>query len=122
MNELSSLEIENTDVIMRSLDYYSKNLKNLEESELDESMPLFNGQVKDSLLEVELIKEALKSNTDSQLNFVRKRLDFIILVLQFYGNELSEDLEELEDSSDNEHDMNLLEEEIEKINETMQLL
>jgi len=44
------------------------------------------------------------------------------LVLEFHRAELSEDLEELEDTDDNEKNMNLLKEEIEKINETILLL
>lgn len=71
-------------------------------------MPLFNGQVDESLLEVESILETLKLNMNFGLNFTKNRLDFITLILEFYLVELSEDLEELE--------------EIEKITETIQLL
>jgi len=122
VNELGNLEVENIDVISRAMVYYSKSLKNLKENEVEDSMPLFNGQVKESLLEVELILEALKSKINSELTFESNRLNFTVLILEFYRAELSEDLEELEDTDDNEKNMNLLKEEIEKINETILLL
>ena len=121
MNESYNLEIENIDVIIRALEYYSKSLKNLKENEED-SIPLFNGQVEESISEVESILESLKSKIDFGLHFTQNRLNFIILILEFYSAELSEDLEELEDVNDNKKNMALLEEEIAKINETIQLL
>ena len=122
MNESYDLEIENIAVLNRALEYYSKSLKNLKENEIEDSMPLFNGQVDESLLEVESILEALKLNADFGLNFTKNRLDFIMLILEFYLVELSEDLEELKDVEENKKSMNLLEEEIGKITETIQLL
>ncbi|EPA05883.1 hypothetical protein [Candidatus Nitrosarchaeum limnium] len=122
MNDSYDLEIENIRVINRALDYYSKSLKNLKENEIEDSMPLFNGQIDESLLEVESILEALKLNMNYGLNFTKNRLNFITLILEFYFAELSEDLEELEDTEENKKNMNLLEEEIGKITETIQLL
>ena len=122
MNDSYDLEIENIRVINRALDYYSKSLKNLKENEIEDSMPLFNGQIDESLLEVESILEALKLNMNYGLNFTKNRLNFITLILEFYLAELSEDLEELEDTEENKKNMNLLEEEIGKITETIQLL
>ena len=121
LNEPRDFDIENIDVIIRALDYYSKSLKNLEENETDESIPLINGQVKESLLEVELIKEALKSGTISYLNFVRKKLNFIVSVLEFYMIELSEDLEELENTKNNDSDIDLIQKEISKVNGIIQI-
>jgi len=107
------------DVIIRALEYYSKSLKNLKENETDESIPLFNGQIEDSFLEINLIKEALKSGIESRLNFVRKKLNFIVSILEFYRNELSEDLEELENTANNDSEIDLVQKEIFKVNEVI---
>lgn len=120
MNKSDDFDFENIDVIMRALEYYSKSLKNLKENETDESIPLFNGQIEDSFLEINLIKEALKSGTESRLNFVRKKLSFIVSILEFYKNELSEDLEELENTTNNDSEIDLIQKEIFKVNEVIQ--
>lgn len=105
------------DVIIRALEHYSKSLKNLKEDETDESIPLFNGQIEDSFLEINLIKEALKSGIESRLNFVRKKLNFIVSILEFYRNELSE---ELENTANNDSEIDLIQKEIFKVNEVIQ--
>jgi len=120
LNKSDDFDIENMDVIMKVLEYYSKSLKNLKENETDEFIPLFNGQIEDSFLEINLIKEALKSRTGSHLNFVRKKLSFIISILEFYKNELSEDLEELENTTKNDSEIDLIQKEIFKVNEVIQ--
>jgi len=120
LNKSDDFDIENMDVIMKVLEYYSKSLKNLKENETDESIPLFNGQIEDSFLEINLIKEALKSGTESRLNFVRKKLSFIVSILEFYKNELSEDLEELENITNNDSGIDLIQKEIFKVNEVIQ--
>jgi len=119
LNKSDNFDIENMDVIIRALEYYSKSLKNLKENETDESIPLFNGQIEDSFLEINLIKEALKSGIESRLNFVRKKLNFIVSILEFYRNELSEDLEELENTANNDSEIDLVQKEIFKVNEVI---
>lgn len=123
-NESEGFIIDNSEMLKRAIEYYSKSLKNLEEEEeLDETIPLFKGKIGQSLLEARLIQSLLDSGASSDLNQVKKKLDFVSSILEYYKDELTEDLEELENTKGHKDiEVKLLEEEIEKISIILQKL
>ena len=116
MNELGPVDNETSELLERALDYYSKKVRELEEIEkTNVPMPLFEGQVEASLLEIESIKKSLKSEEIYGFNIQSQKLKFIIKILNFYKNELLEDIEELEIGEGKDKEIDLLEKETEKI-------
>ena len=112
------LDTENIELLLRGIDYYSKSLKNLEEIEQpNETIPLFENQIERSILEVESIKKILTSEIMYDINFSPETTKFIIKILNFYKNELHEDLEEIELTEGKDSDINALLKEMDKIDE-----
>jgi len=108
------------ELLLRSLDYYSKSLKNLEEIEHPiETIPLFENQMERSILEVESIKKILTSEIMYDINFSPQTTQFIIKILNFYKDELHEDLEELELTGGKDSDISTLLKEMDKIDELL---
>lgn len=122
MNDFEDFIIENSDIMKRAFENYSKNLKNIEENEeLDKGIPILEGQIGKSLSEINRIKALLDSGASSDLNLVNKKLNFISSILEYYKDELNEKLDELENSKKhNVDDEKIIEEEIEKVNTILQ--
>jgi len=114
------LDDESIELLLRSLDYYSKSLKNLGEIEPpNEAIPLFDNQLERSILEVESIKKILTSEMMYDIDFNPDTTQFIVKILNFYKNELHEDMEELELSAGSDSDINALLKEINEIDELL---
>jgi len=110
------LDDENIGLLLRALDYYSKSLKNLGEIEQpNEAIPLFDNQLERSILEAESIKKILTSEVIFDMDFSPDTTQFIIKILNFYKNELHEDLEELELLGGTDSDINALLTELDEI-------
>ena len=123
MSESDNFDTESVRVLMRALDYYLKSLRNLEEIEESSGhIPLFEGQVEASLMEIKLIKKELKSESFSGLNIDGKKILFIIQILNFYKNELLEDLEEIENTNNDKLEIDLLEKEIKNVSNMLQAI
>ena len=113
--------IENSEVVFRALDYCTKSLETTEEDEiLNKSIPLFKDSVDESILEIKQIKKLLSSETSSDSDWIYKKIGFIQSILKYYKRELTEDLEELENSNENFDKIQLLQEEIDKVDDIMQ--
>ena len=120
---MNGINAENFDVMMRAFDYYSKSLTNLEESEeISESIPLLEDKVEKSLSEIELFKKIISSNDTPNIELFARRTNFIYSVLEYYKNELNDDIKELENSDNNKQNIQLLQKEIEEINKILQKL
>jgi len=110
----------NFDVIGRAFNYYEKSLEDLQENETPNgSIPLLKDKVEDSILEIKLIKK-LSNATTSDMDFINKKMNFIYSILKYYEGELIEDLEDIEDSTDDNGKIKLLQEEIEKVNDILE--
>lgn len=120
MSKSIPLDKGHIELLLRSLDYYSKSLKNLEEIEHPiETIPLFENQMERSILEVESIKKILTSEIMYDINFSPQTTQFIIKILNFYKDELHEDLEELELTGGKDSDISTLLKEMDKIDELL---
>ena len=116
MSQSIPLDDENIGLLLRALDYYSKSLKNLGEIEQpNEAIPLFDNQLERSILEAESIKKILTSEVIFDMDFSPDTTQFIIKILNFYKNELHEDLEELELLGGTDSDINALLTELDEI-------
>jgi len=99
---------ENSEVMIRALDYSTKSLENLEEGEiLNESIPFLKDSADESILEIKKIKKLLSSGTSADLNIIYKKTDFIQSILKYYESGLTED-EELEKTNDSFDKIQLL--------------
>ena len=120
LSESIPIDEQGVQLLLRALEYYSKNLKNLEEiKEPNETIPLFENQIERSILEVESIKKILGAQMVYDINFNPNTTHFIIKILNFYKNELHEDLEELELSGGKDSDIDTLLKEMDKIDELL---
>lgn len=84
-----------------------------------ETIPLFENQMERSILEVESIKKILTSEIMYDINFSPQTAQFIIKILNFYKDELHEDLEELELTGGKDSDISTLLKEMDKIDELL---
>lgn len=104
--------IENSELIVKALRYYSKSLKNVLDDNPQETLPLFRNTFEETLEEAQILEEILTSEDFEDVVLLENKMEFILSVLVFYRDQLKKELMELEQSKNSDKQIEIIQKEI----------